>query len=71
METKAIRKTPSVIYKDGKPTAVILDLEDYEELLEKIEDWEDLQAIEEIRKRKPPEYIPLEDYLKDLGLKDV
>ena len=71
MEAKTLRKTPSVVYKDGKPTAVILDLEEYEELLEKIEDYEDLQALAEIRKRKPPEYVPLEDYLKELGLKDV
>ena len=71
METNSIRKAPAVVYKDGKPTAVILDIEDYEELLEKIEDWEDLQAIEEIKKRKQPEYVPLEDYLKELGLEDV
>ncbi len=71
METKTIRKTPSIVYKDGKPTAVLLDLEEYEALLEKIEDWEDLRAIEEIRKRRPPEYVPLEDYLRELGIEDV
>ena len=71
METVTIKRKPSVIYQDGKPTAVILELEDYEAMLEKLEDFEDLQALESIRKQRPPEYTPLEDYLKELGIEDV
>jgi PHD/YefM family antitoxin component YafN of YafNO toxin-antitoxin module len=71
MGTTTLRQQPPIIYKEGKPTAVILDIDVYEDLLEKLEDYEDLRAIEEIKKQRPLEYTPLEDYLKELGIEDV
>ena len=55
-------KTPELIYRRGKPVAVILDLDAYQELLERAEDAEDLQMLIELRKR-PLEDMSLEDYL--------
>ena len=39
MKTK--RKRPSIVLQDGKPAAVILDIEEYQEMLERLEDFED------------------------------
>ena len=57
------KKTPEFIFRDGKPSAVILAIDDYARLLEKIEDAEDLREIERIKKNKS-RFISLEDYLK-------
>jgi prevent-host-death family protein len=65
------KKQPAVIYKEGKPTAVILDIEEYEEILEKLQDWEDIKYIEEIKKQGDLEFIPLEDILKEIGEENV
>ncbi len=53
-----------VIYRDGKPAAVILDIAEYEELLERVEDLDDLRALRELR-RKPLRFRSLDDYLND------
>jgi len=42
-------KEPEMIYKSGKPTAVILPLADYEELLERVEDAADLLWLKKTR----------------------
>ena len=64
MRTK--RKALEFVYKNGKPTAVILDIEHYREMLEKLEDAEDLATLEEMR-RKPMEFKRLDDFLKERG----
>lgn len=40
---KARTLYPGVIVRDGKPVAVILDIEEYREILERLEDAEDLR----------------------------
>jgi len=48
---KGILKTkPQVIMKNGRPSAVIIDIKDYQELLDRLEDKEDLADLEKIRK---------------------
>jgi prevent-host-death family protein len=48
---KGILKTkPQVIMKDGRPSAVIVDIKDYQELLDRLEDKEDLEDLKKIRK---------------------
>ena len=42
MKTTALKKTPEIIYRRGKPKSVILDIDYYHELLERLEDFEDL-----------------------------
>ncbi|MCG3114379.1 MAG: type II toxin-antitoxin system Phd/YefM family antitoxin [Candidatus Manganitrophus sp. SA1] len=48
---KPKKKLPEIILREGRPAAVILEIEDYEEMLERLEEQEDLQALEKIRKR--------------------
>ena len=64
MKGRTKRKVPELILKEGKPTAVILDIDEYQEMLERLEDVEDLRMLEEIRK-KPLKFKRLEDFLKE------
>ncbi|NQU05299.1 MAG: type II toxin-antitoxin system Phd/YefM family antitoxin [Calditrichaeota bacterium] len=58
-------KYPDVIYSEGEPKAVILDIEDYRLMLERLEDIEDLATLEEMRKKRL-EFTPLEDFLPSI-----
>lgn len=49
--------------RDGKPVAVILDIDIYEEMLEQIESIEDLEYLKEVR-QQPLEFRSLDDFLK-------
>ena len=49
--------------RGGKPTAVSLGIEEYRELLERVEDAEDLKTLRAMRKR-PLKFRKLEDFLK-------
>jgi PHD/YefM family antitoxin component YafN of YafNO toxin-antitoxin module len=60
------RKGPDLILRDGKPSAVILDIDDYQELLERLDDLEDLRMLEKMR-AKPQQFKRLADVLTDLG----
>ena len=64
MKGKTKRKAPEIVLKEGKPSAVILDIDDYREMLERLEDLEDLNALKEMRKR-PLKFRKLEDFLKE------
>jgi prevent-host-death family protein len=44
MKAKKRRKDPEIVMRGGKPAAVILDIEEYRELLERLEDAEDLKC---------------------------
>ena len=55
---------PDVIYRQGKPSAVILDIEEYMELIEQAEDADDLAYIQELRKKKL-EFESLDDILSE------
>ena len=58
------KKAPEIILRDGKPAAVILDIEAYQEMLERLEDVEDLKMLAEMRK-KPLKFKKLEDFLEE------
>jgi len=60
---KILSQEPQYIFKQGKPTAVILNIRDYEELLEKIEDIQDLKELKRLKKRKL-KFRPFEEFLK-------
>lgn len=60
---KAKRKEPEIVLRGGKPAAVILDIEQYRELLERAEDAEDLATLEAMR-QKPLRFRKLDDFLK-------
>ena len=55
---------PEIVTRKGKPVSVIIPIKDYEELLERVEDAEDVASLKHVR-RKPLHYRPLEDYLAE------
>ena len=59
---KANYLEPEIVTRKGKPVSVILPIKDYEELLERVEDAEDVAWLKKAR-RKKLQYRPLEDYL--------
>jgi len=64
MKSKTRRKAPEIVLKQGKPSAVILDIDEYRQMLERLEDLEDLNLLKEMRKR-PLKFRKLEDFLKE------
>ena len=59
---KAAQRKPEIVLRNGKPVSVIIPFKDYEELLERAEDAEDVAWLKRAR-RKKLHYRPLEDYL--------
>ena len=57
-------KEPKLIVENGEPKAVILDIQDYRELLERLEDVDDLKELEKIRSRDV-KYRALTDFLSE------
>ena len=53
-----------LVIRNGKPAAVILDIEEYREMLERLEDLNDLHMLKEMRK-SPLKFRRLEDFLKE------
>jgi prevent-host-death family protein len=64
MKARRRRKDPEIVIRAGKPTAVILSIEEYRRLLERAEDAEDLNMLKAMRKR-PLKFRRFEDFLKD------
>ena len=64
MSRKRKRKTPEIVMREGEPTAVILDINEYREILERLKDMEDLKMLENMRK-KPLKLRSLDDFLKE------
>jgi hypothetical protein len=56
-----------VVDEQGKPVRVLIDIGDYEELLERAEDSEAVAMLERLRGSKR-EHISLEDLAKSLNL---
>ncbi|HEY7559057.1 MAG TPA: type II toxin-antitoxin system prevent-host-death family antitoxin [Candidatus Binatia bacterium] len=64
MKARGRRKDPEIVIRAGKPAAVILSIEEYRRLLERVEDAEDLNMLKAMRKR-PLKFRSFEDFLKD------
>jgi len=64
MKNKANKGSIEIVLRDGKPTAVILDIDEYQEMLERLEDLEDLRELAEMR-AKPLKFRKLEDFLEE------
>jgi len=58
------KKVPEIVFSGGKPRAVILEIDDYEEMLERLEDLDDLAMLKKMRSR-PLKFKKLEEYLKE------
>jgi hypothetical protein len=61
---KATMPEPEIVTRKGKPVSVIIPIKDYEELLERVEDSDDVAWLKRAR-RKPLHYRALEDYLSE------
>lgn len=60
---------PVYILNRNKPISVILDVQEYEELLDQFQDALDIIEIKEMKKSaKPEDFIPWEQVKKKLGL---
>lgn len=66
MNLKAGKKAPQIVFRGGEPSAVILDIEVYQEMLEQLEDIEDIKMLTEMRK-KPMSFRRLDDVLQGSG----
>jgi PHD/YefM family antitoxin component YafN of YafNO toxin-antitoxin module len=64
MNTRAKKKEPEIIFRGGKPAAVIIDIDEYQEMLERLEDAEDLKILAEMR-QKSLKFKKLEDFLAE------
>jgi PHD/YefM family antitoxin component YafN of YafNO toxin-antitoxin module len=64
MRSRSRRKSPEFVLQNGKPTAVILDIGVYQDMLERLEDAEDLRMLKAMRKG-PLKYRKLDDFLKE------
>ena len=61
---KAKLSEPEIVMHKGKAVSVILPIKDYEELLERAEDAEDVAWLKRARKQ-PLQYRPLTEYLAE------
>ena len=64
MAKKQKKKNPEIVLREGKPAAVILDIDEYREMLERLEDAEDLKELEDMR-TTPLKFRSLEEFLKE------
>jgi PHD/YefM family antitoxin component YafN of YafNO toxin-antitoxin module len=64
MKTKGKRKPSQIVLWEGKPRAVTLDIEEYEEVLERLEDLENLKMLEHVR-RESISFKSLDKFLKE------
>ncbi len=64
MKGKTNRRSPEIIVRDSKPVAVILDIDDYQQILDRLDDAEDLKVLREM-KRRPLRFKKLDDFLKE------
>jgi hypothetical protein len=65
---KAAFAEPEIVTKKGKAVSVILPIKQYQEILERLEDAEDVAWLKKAR-RKKLHYRPLEDVLADFAKK--
>jgi len=57
-------QNPEIVLRNGKPSAVILDIDVYENLLEQLEQREDLKALAAVRK-KAVKFRSFEEFLAE------
>jgi PHD/YefM family antitoxin component YafN of YafNO toxin-antitoxin module len=60
----SVKGRPDIILRNGKPAAVILDIVQYQEMLQRLEDVEDLKMLRAMR-RRPLKFRKLEDFLRE------
>ena len=61
---KVLSPKPEIVLRKGKPVSVILPIDVYQEMLERLEDADDLAYLKKAR-AQPMEYRPLDEYLAE------
>jgi len=51
MGARAKRKPVQVVMENGEPSAVIISIEQYRDMLERLEDMDELNDLREMRKK--------------------
>jgi PHD/YefM family antitoxin component YafN of YafNO toxin-antitoxin module len=64
-KTRATLFSPEIIVTQGKPSAVIIPLDEYRDMLERLEDAEDVKVLRRLRKKKSLKFRSLEAFLKE------
>jgi len=64
MKAGTEKEEPQIVFRGGKPSAVILNIDVYQDLLERLEDVEDLQMLARMRE-KPLSFRKLDSFLKE------
>lgn len=64
MEPTSRKRPVRLVLEDGEPRGVILDIQDYIEMLERLEDAERLAALNEMR-QKPLEFRQFDEFLAE------
>lgn len=64
-DSKRIMKEPQVIYSNNKPVSVIIDIDEYYEMLERLEDLEDLKYAKSLKNKKLS-FRKLDEILSDI-----
>jgi PHD/YefM family antitoxin component YafN of YafNO toxin-antitoxin module len=56
---------PQLVYRDGQPSAVILDIPTFEAMLDAIEDLEDIESLQQAI-REPMDRDALDTYIQQV-----
>ena len=64
MKSGRRKRTAEIIFRDGKPSAVILRIDDYQKMLERLEDIDDLKMLKAMRS-KPLKFRSFDEVLKE------
>ena len=73
MKAKTVKprtSVPEIVLREGKPVAVILGMDEYREMLERLEDIDDLKTLDTMR-QTPLTFRGLDEFLKDYSPPDV
>lgn len=63
-EAKTLRRSPDIVFRDGQPAAVILDIDEYQDMLERLEDVSDLEMLKQMRE-EPLRFRKLGEFLAE------
>lgn len=67
----AKRQSPTYIFHHNKPKGVLLSMNQYLELLEQIEYYEDCLLASELEGQREEKYYTLSEVARDWGVEDV
>lgn len=62
--SKTLKRKPKIVFDQGKPASVILDIDQYQALLEQAESLDDLKELRRL-KDQPLDFRPFADFLNE------